>query len=218
MFIKKSLKNEISTLTDLMEKKSDLLVEIERLKAQITSKNETISELDEKIANMKKLLTLDEAIKKMTETLVNLQNSIDREQIAIQKLREEHKITKEYIELKKDTDELQLNLSESIEKNFIKIFSVYPNVKPVHFNVLEALNNPSRLNTLETIMVAIDAQLTHFALSHHLKPETYKQIMFDYNKNWVALYDSYVDKYESLSITNTQNFSLFNDFIVLVDE
>lgn len=79
------------------------------------------------------------------------------------------------------------------------------------------MNNSAPKIKFKDIKLAIDSSLIAFALTHNLDPNFYKTTMYALNASWVDRYNELSSNYSDLNREAYENFSLFNDFIILVD-
>lgn len=154
----------------------------------------------------------------------DIELEIQKIEFNLEKLKRQSKLANELISLEDSITQARKTLNaitseiQSESKTFFnELLEKYPNLKPSKFNVLIHMNNSAPKIKFKDIKLAIDSSLIAFALTHNLDPNFYKITMYALNDSWVNRYNELASQFSDLNSDAYENYSLFNDFIILVD-
>lgn len=149
---------------------------------------------------------------------------IQKIEFNLEKLKRQSKLANELVSLEDSITQARKTLNtitsdiESESKSFFnELLEKYPNIKPSKFNVLIHMSSSASKIKFKDIKLAIDSSLITFAIEHNIDPSFYKTTMYALNASWVDRYNELSSNYSDLNREADENFSLFNDFIILVD-
>lgn len=186
-------------ISSLYATKTQLSVEVEKLKNE--AKN-----LKEKNKQANEFVSLTEQITTAKETLETLNADIEAETQTLSDLRKKHNIVLDYAYL-------STALSDSIDKNIQELFKNYPNLKILEFSVIPSYS----WIHVRDIKIAIDTQLTKFAITHNIDPDLYKTLMYRYNASWLEEYNKFIKSNTSVKYDSNYSSHFLDSFLVLID-
>lgn len=206
-------------ISKLYERKSSLELEVQKNESELeilTLKKEAqLKELDK----IKSLLTLNEQVENANKTLTLLNTEVMEEKESLEKLKRENSILQDCILCDELSKKFSVELHTTLDSTLQRLYSVYPKIKPTKLNILKEFNGfkDDRIEFLD-IEIAIENNLTKFAISHGIDPTLYKDLMYSFNSSWCKRFKQLKKAYTRLSIHDDENDQLFNGFIVLTDE
>lgn len=209
-------------ISRLYAKKSELELAVQKseldLELLVQKREAKIDALEKREKKVVDFLTLDEQIEKSINTLASLDTEISSAKDQIENLKREHLIFQECINYEELREKYKVSLQESIDNNLKKLLDTYPNIKPRKLFILNCFNGFTD-NTIhfKDIEVAINTNLTKFAIAHRIDPTLYKDLMYQLNDPWVKRFNELKGEYKSLNVKAYENDQLFNGFIILVD-
>lgn len=186
-------------ISSLYETKTKLSVEVERLRNEQNN-------LKEKIKQGNEFVSLTEKIATSKEALDSLNSEIESETKTLANLRKEHNLVLDYTAL-------SANLADSLDKSIQELFKKYPNLKVQKFSILPT----NSYILVRDIKIAIDAQLTKFAITHNIDPDLYKNLMYRYNASWLEEYNNFAKNNTSVKSNYNYSSQFLDSFLVLID-
>lgn len=209
-------------ISRLYATKSELEISVQKKESEfeiLCSKKEIeICSLEDRIKKLNTFITLEEQIDKANQTLVLINTEVEEERNKLATLKNENSILHECVLANELLKKISTDLQNSIDNNLKKLLDAYPNIKPGKLFILNCFNG-FKDNTIhfKDIEVAINTNLTKFAITHKIDPTLYKDLMYHFNDPWVKRFNELKGKYKSLNVKDYENDQLFNGFIVLVD-
>lgn len=206
----------------LYNRKSELDLDIQKKELELESfvreKEDTIKYLEEKSGKISSFITIDEQIDNANLTLASINTEISEAKDELEKLKKSLSILQKCVNYEELREKYKNDLQESIDKTLKKLLDTYPNIKPTKLNILKCFSGFKKNNIyFSDIELAINTNLTKFAISHKIDVNLYKDLMYYYNKPWVKRFEELKKEYTRLCIEDFENDQLFNGFVILVD-
>lgn len=207
---KKKIADLDNEILSLLEKKSQIEVEIQKLdlKLQDLFQRQKITE---------RFIDLDIAIKQAETKLAMLNEEIAEETKNLDKLKDKCTLVEKCKSYEDMLEKLENNLQASTNSMLKNLFDKFPDVCSNYLDIESELEEYSLEIPPSYILLIIDAKLSEFAIDHNIDVQTYKTFIYSLNSLWFKEFDKLRNKKTIIKTSNSLSI-LFNNFLVLEDD
>lgn len=213
IYQKSKRKNQISSLDDeilaLIEKKSSIEVEIQKLELKLNSLNEK-HEITEKFIDLKTAIGQAETKLRMTS------EEIDNESKTLDELKNECSLISECKSYEDMLKKLSTDLQKSTDSMLKRLLDKFPDIESVSLNLIDELKPYGLEISPSSILLVINNLLTEFAIDHLINPEEYINFIYSINSFWFKEFDK-IKHLKHISLYDKKYSLLLHAFVALQD-